>query len=594
MTKQPSRINHPNIHHVVYFLTLLPRQRARADAKADESVCRRRSAPLWMFFFSNLTRLFFSNPTRDVAFRRLTRFSRRPQIHFAAAMRCAEAGNVAGGKAHSAAVSAALGAAATYAEWAPLAPLFRSGLLDACGHFLSAAEFRAPACEVLRHVAHRRRGDVVNSVLNTSGKSKETNASSEADLAAQKEAAADAETVVVGFAAACRSLGAAAAAALAAPPADPGDEHRDYVVRLTETAAAIASNHLHVLPDAQLRVAFLEALLGLTKYPTLDTLGAAVAAWPGILRAAGAELPNGFVRPEEKIVNDPKERLTLPEGAVVALLETARHWLTRGGGVAAGLSASLCPEAAGDEWEQEYETRDELREVWVQHRARLMEITKLCTCLVPVAAANAAATRVAQTCALVQAGGALDQTKASQTPSVDASGRSALDDAAGAAFEGATSFVEPVMQALPFGDEFRDGSNLTASGTANTQVIAAIAPALDAMLSNALAVTLASPVGVSQMSRLLEALGRAALARPEAGAAILNRLFEILGHLPSDDAAAPPARAKAALMAGRTAQAARQRVCAAVLGVCTAAPQVRLRRSRMIVFFPVSVPPFFF
>jgi len=510
-------------------------------------------------------------------------------------MRCAEAGNVAGGKAHSAAVSAALGAAATYAEWAPLAPLFRSGLLDACGHFLSAAEFRAPACEVLRHVAHRRRGDVVNSVLNTSGKSKETNASSEADLAAQKEAAADAETVVVGFAAACRSLGAAAAAALAAPPADPGDEHRDYVVRLTETAAAIASNHLHVLPDAQLRVAFLEALLGLTKYPTLDTLGAAVAAWPGILRAAGAELPNGFVRPEEKILNDPKERLTLPEGAVVALLETARHWLTRGGGVAAGLSASLCPESAGDEWEQEYETRDELREVWVQHRARLMEITKLCTCLVPVAAANAAATRVAQTCALVQAGGALDQTKASQTPSVDASGRSALDDAAGAAFEGATSFVEPVMQALPFGDEFRDGSNLTASGTANTQVIAAIAPALDAMLSNALAVTLASPVGVSQMSRLLEALGRAALARPEAGAAILNRLFEILGHLPSDDAAAPPARAKAALMAGRTAQAARQRVCAAVLGVCTAAPQVRLRRSRMIVFsrFP-SVPPFFF
>jgi exportin-5 len=436
---------------------------------------------------------------------------------------------------------------------------------------------------------------VVNSVLNeTRGKSKETNASSEADLAAQKEAAADAETVVVGFAAACRSLGAAAAAALASPPADPGDEHRDYVVRLTETAAAIASNHLHVLPDAQLRVAFLEALLGLTKYPTLDTLGAAVAAWPGILRAAGAELPNGFVRPEEKIVNDPpKERLTLPEGAVVALLETARHWLVRGGGVAAGLSASLCPESAGDEWEQEYETFDELREVWVQHRARLMEITKLCTCLVPVAAANAAATRVAQTCALVQAGGALDQTKASQPPSVDASGRSALDDAAGAAFEGATSFVEPVMQALPFGDA-ADGSNLTASGTANTQVIAAIAPALDAMLSNALAVTLASPVGVSQMSRLLEALGRAALARPEAGAAILNRLFEILGHLPSDDAAAPPARAKAALMAGRTAQAARQRVCAAVLGVCTAAPQVRLRRSRMIVFFPVSRPPFFF
>ena len=39
MTKQPSRINHPNIHRVVYFLTLLPRQRARARTR--ESVSRR-------------------------------------------------------------------------------------------------------------------------------------------------------------------------------------------------------------------------------------------------------------------------------------------------------------------------------------------------------------------------------------------------------------------------------------------------------------------------------------------------------------------------------------------------------------------------
>ena len=512
-------------------------------------------------------------------------------------MRCAEAGDAAGGKAHAAAVSAALGAAATYAEWAPLAPLFRSGLLDACGHFLSAAEFRAPACEVLRHVAHRRRGDVVNAALSTerSGRGGKEIAAAAEDAAAQRDAAADAETVVTGFASACRSLGSAAAAALAAPPAEPGDEHREYVVRLTETAAAIAANHLHVLPDPQLRVAFLEALLGLTKYPTLDTLGAAVAAWPGILRGAGAELPHGFVRPDLVASQEKeKERFSLPEGAVVALLETARHWLTRGGGVAAGLSTSACPGAAGDEWEQEYESREELREVWVQHRARLMEITKLCTCLVPVAAANAAASRVAQTCALVAAGGALaprDPGPGMSHPP-DASGRSALDDAAGAAFEGATSFVEPVMQALPFGDaqgvQANAGQTNTGVGSqksANPAVLAAIAPALDAMLSNALAAELASPVGVSQMSRLLEALGRAALARPEAGAAILNRLFEILGRLPADDAAAPPARAKAALMAGRTAQAARQRVCAAVLGVCTAAPQVRRTVFRFAFFF---------
>ena len=147
----------------------------------------------------------------------------------------------------------------------------------------------------------------------------------------------------------------------------------------------------------------------------------------------------------------------------------------------------------------------------------------------------------------------------------DASGRSVLDDAAGAAFEGATSFVEPVMQALPFGDA--QGVQAHAGQTnneknANPAVVAAIAPALDAMLSNALAAELASPVGVSQMSRLLEALSRTALARPEAGAAILNRLFEILGRLPADDAAAPPARAQGGAHGGENragGQAARLR-----------------------------------
>ena len=32
------------------------------------------------------------------------------------------------------------------------------------------------------------------------------------------------------------------------------------------------------------------------------------------------------------------------------------------------------PEAKGDEWENEFETRDELRESWVMLRARLMEV----------------------------------------------------------------------------------------------------------------------------------------------------------------------------------------------------------------------------
>ena len=90
------------------------------------------------------------------------------QVHFSAAMNAAAAGNTPVAKAHAAAVSAALSAAAVYGEWAPLAPLMRSGVLDACCQLLSSGAdiaFRAQACEVLRHVAHRRRGDTVNAAI---------------------------------------------------------------------------------------------------------------------------------------------------------------------------------------------------------------------------------------------------------------------------------------------------------------------------------------------------------------------------------------------------------------------------------------------
>ena len=507
-----------------------------------------------------------------------------PQVHFSAAMNANQAGNTPLAKAHAAAVSAALSAAAVYGEWAPLAPLMRSGMLDACAHFLSSPEFRSQACEVLRHVAHRRRGDVVNNAL--SGGGKVANVAPGAEDAGEQEAAEDATSVVDGFSKMCRSIGVAVTQVLSQGVTDSASEEREYVVRLTETAAAIASNHLHVLPDLSLKYSFLEALLGLTKYPTLDTLGPSVSAWPGLLRNAGAELPNGFQRPDKKDVGsgvygaqhkdlhfqkesekDENRKNVIPPECVVALLETTKFWLQSGGGLAAGLLTSKCYDAKSDDWELEYETREELREVWVVLRARLMEVTKLCTFLNPVAAANAAANCVAGTVAMVKLGGALDPA-ANPKPGVNSSdeyGRSALDDAVGCAFEGTVSFVEPVVQALPF----------LGVTDADRNTIAQVMPALDASLAATLAVELTTPVGVSQMSRLLEALGRCALARADAGTATLNRLFEILGRLPSDDIHSPPARAKAALMAGRTAQAARQRVCAAILGVCTAAPEVR-------------------
>ena len=56
---------------------------------------------------------------------------------------------------------------------------------------------------------------------------------------------------------------------------------------------------------------------------------------------------------------------------------------------------------------------------------------------------------------------------------------------------------------------------------------------------------------------------------------LLQRLFALLETIPAEGhPAAPPVRAKAAVAAGRTSQAARQRICAGILGVCAAAPNV--------------------
>jgi exportin-5 len=501
-----------------------------------------------------------------------------------------------------------------YGEWAPLASVARSGILDACGHFLSSAEFRAPACEVLRHVASRRRGDAVNDAIRArrEGDGGGGEAASGVSLdAAQAEAASDAEAVVNGFAGMCRSLGVAASRVLAAPAADPGSDELEYVVRLTETIATLATNHGSTLEDRGLRAAFLEALLGLTVYPSLDVLGAAVQAWPALLRGSGAELPGTFVKPEkaaqsgvwgaaqqrkhqeaqqrgEQQHRAPSGSHALPDGAVAALLDASSVWLQRGGGLATGLATRHAPGSSADEWEENagFESREELREAWVGLRARLMEVTKLCAALDPAAAAAKARDRVDATLRATAPGGPLEAAKVNAEFAASAganAGRAALDDGLGAALEGATAFAESVIQALPlpvgedgFGGGFGSGG-AEGSGRGGLAAAEAFAPALEAMLTNALAAatSVRTPVSVSQMSRLLEALGRVALVRPDAGPAIMRRLFEMLAALPADDVQAPPARAKAAVAAGRTAQAARQRVCAAVLGVCAAAPKVR-------------------
>ena len=52
------------------------------------------------------------------------------------------------------------GTSLTYAEWAPLAPLTDSGLIQACAYFLTMQDFRLMACDILKQLSHRRQEKV--------------------------------------------------------------------------------------------------------------------------------------------------------------------------------------------------------------------------------------------------------------------------------------------------------------------------------------------------------------------------------------------------------------------------------------------------
>lgn len=77
-------------------------------------------------------------------------------------------------------------------------------------------------------------------------------------------------------------------------------------------------------------------------------LGAAIPAWPALLRGMGAELPGTFHRPDKGVgsgvwglqsqggtqgvggTEGGESKGVLPDGAVVALLELSRAWLQQG------------------------------------------------------------------------------------------------------------------------------------------------------------------------------------------------------------------------------------------------------------------------
>jgi hypothetical protein len=74
-------------------------------------------------------------------------------VPIAAAAAPGAGGDRAAGAAAAGAIHSALGAAATYAEWAPVGILLESGVVAACAYLLGVPDFREGGCTVLRQLA---------------------------------------------------------------------------------------------------------------------------------------------------------------------------------------------------------------------------------------------------------------------------------------------------------------------------------------------------------------------------------------------------------------------------------------------------------
>ena len=387
------------------------------------------------------------------------------------------------------------------------------------------------ACDALRHVINRR-----------------SNIAQSADEA-------DEADIIKGLTVAANALSSAAERVTSNPNqqdliSDP--EEVMFIKRLAETMLTMASYHLSTITDENVRNTFLERMLGLTRFANLEVLDVIINAWPVLLRAMGAELPKTFTRgPPSQGADNPynapkvEPNGILPSGASEALLDIGKWWINAGAGIASGFDSSGIPGNRVDDWRDEFESALELRETWVQLRAKWMDVVKLCTALCPTNAANQAAQNTFTVLSWTQPGGPL---------------ATASDEKRCAALEGASSFLEAVMVALP-----TEGPSF--EGFAST---------LETLLSQLVTIDFKTPHSNAQVAKLLETYGKFSRTRPDAARTIMSRLFTILNELPADlTAGAPPVRQRDIIASGRSGQAARQKVCAAILVVCSAAPMVR-------------------
>ena len=147
----------------------------------------------------------------------------------------------------------------------------------------------------------------------------------------------------------------------------------------------------------ELVVALLERLAMLVRIPNLKSLETVLGAWTALLRANGATVPkkghatttSSMAPPSSSSLSTSTSLKVLPPGAVPALLDYCVAWLRAGGGLAGGMDPAGTHIAnEREQWEDTFETFEELKTQWIINRAKVMEVIKLCANLDPQSASR--------------------------------------------------------------------------------------------------------------------------------------------------------------------------------------------------------------
>ncbi|KAG2429155.1 hypothetical protein HYH02_014190 [Chlamydomonas schloesseri] len=181
--------------------------------------------------------------------------------------------------AHVAALSAALGALATWVEWVPMRRLKDSPVVGACSFFIRMGTpgLRMQALDILRQITWRKRAN-----------------ESPADYGALMD------SVGGGLLQATQALGLLLGPADPLPPAmvrelGHGGSQCDFGARLLEVVEGLGEGHFRCLaatpPGASTRDAFLAQLLTLTRHPYLRLSCGTLMLWQQLLREAAPQHP---------------------------------------------------------------------------------------------------------------------------------------------------------------------------------------------------------------------------------------------------------------------------------------------------------------